>query len=138
MNELDQEVFKLRKAIKDFEKAYEDMRNNTDLFDLNIDERSYLIRLGIVNDRLYSSAILLNKVDKEIIADGILTKKKNGRYEINNIELSSGCNIEFIKKDEDGLEYYYPSRIEHNGEDYYILSLGKDVKIEGLKVRIRK
>ncbi|XWU16647.1 DUF5348 domain-containing protein (plasmid) [Bacillus subtilis] len=30
-----------------------------------------------------------------------------------------------------------PSRVEHNGEDYYIVAMGREKSIEGLRVRIK-
>ena len=66
---------------------------------------------------------------------GVLEKNgEDGRYYIKGTDIcfTSGEPIEFMKN-----KKYVASTVEHGGEsnDYYIVALGKDVPIEGIKVR---
>lgn len=72
----------------------------------------------------------------EIIEEGRLVKKDNGRYALGDYEYTSGSTIEFIYYDDfDDEEHWGLSRIEHNG-DYYIYHFN-GLKLEGLRVRRR-
>jgi len=64
---------------------------------------------------------------------GILEKnQEDGRYYVKGTDIcfTSGEPIEFMKN-----KKYAASTVEHNGDDYYIVGLGRDVPIEGIKVR---
>lgn len=73
-------------------------------------------------------------MNKLVISEGVLVKNNNNRYEIQGteIEFSSGSPLDVWNNEWNQWE---TSRIEHNGEDYYIVSLGKNKPISGLKVR---
>ena len=80
----------------------------------------------------------INYLDKPIKAEGALYKNSNDRYEINDIELSSGDSIEYlIANDCNHIPHWCASRIEHNGTDYYIVGAADLGKLEGIRVRIR-
>lgn len=75
--------------------------------------------------------------------EGILSKKSNGRYEFDGIELTSGCGIEFLATDEWHCDenwvpvpYWCYGTLEHNGSDYYIQGANLET-LEGVRVRIR-
>lgn len=91
----------------------------------------------------------LKYLKKPIVAEGVLRKNINGRYEFNGIELSSGYPLEYLATDDRHMRYndnddyvmtpYWSyGRIEHDGNDYYIVGADKDTKLEGLRVRIRR
>lgn len=68
---------------------------------------------------------------------GRLEKQENGRFTLGNIELTCGNSLEVLIFDEYQERYkWLSSRIEHNGQDYYIV--GYDGRPDGLKARIRK
>lgn len=73
-------------------------------------------------------------MNKPILSEGILVKNQNDRYEIEgtNIEFSSGSPLD-VWDEEWG--QWETSRVEHNGGDYYIVSLGRERPIAGVKVR---
>ena len=73
-------------------------------------------------------------MNKSVISEGILVKNNIDRYEIQGteIEFSSGSPLDVWNNEWNQWE---TSRIEHNGEDYYIVSLGRNKPISGLKVR---
>lgn len=91
----------------------------------------------------------LNYLEKPIKAEGTLHKNANGRYEVQGIELSSGCGLEYIATDDRHMRYndnddYVPtpywcaSRIEHDGTDYYIVGANDLDTLENVRVRIRR
>ena len=91
----------------------------------------------------------LNYIDRPIRTEGALHKNANGRYEVNGIELSSGCGIDYLATDDRHCRYnkndeYVPtpywcsSRIEHNGKDYYIVGATDLETLENVRVRIRQ
>ena len=91
----------------------------------------------------------LNYIDRPIKTEGALHKNANGRYEVNGIELSSGCGIDYLATDDRHCRYnknddYVPtpywcsSRIEHNGKDYYIVGATDLETLENVRVRIRQ
>lgn len=126
----------LQYALKRFLEKYREAEVNMDRSVLTVEERSDYVVLYQASDKISDAYRLLKTLDKPIRADGILVKNSNGRYEVNGIELTSGSSVEFFSDDEDG-GCYVPSRIEHNGEDYYIYDLGRDENIEGVRVRIK-
>lgn len=70
----------------------------------------------------------------------ISTLKKNsrGRYETECREYTSGSGIEvFVYDDYDEREHWVKTRVEHNGEDYYLVGY-KTIPMQGLKVRVRE
>lgn len=133
---IDNGVWALTKSLKLFLEKYQDMEENTNQSTLSIDERSQLIALYQVQNKLEDAYHQLKKLSSPVIAEGRLKKNSINRYEVNGVELTSGSYVEYLSEDEDG-NYYIPSSIEHNGEDYYIVNLGRDKKIEGLQVRIK-
>lgn len=91
----------------------------------------------------------LNYLEKPIKAEGTLHKNANGRYEVQGIELSSGCGLEYLATDDRHMRYndnddYVPtpywcaSRIEHDGTDYYIVGANDLDTLENVRVRIRR
>ena len=69
--------------------------------------------------------------------------------DMNLMELSSGYPLEYLATDDRHMRYndnddyvmtpYWSyGRIEHDGNDYYIVGADKDTKLEGLRVRIRR
>lgn len=91
----------------------------------------------------------LKYLKKPIVAEGVLRKNINGRYEFNGTELTSGSSLEYLstdsfhmRYDEDDnyiiTPYWKYGTIEHNGTDYYITGSDADMNLEGLRVRIRR
>lgn len=125
-----------------------------DLSGLDINKASaedlYLVdELRGILDKLSDVSRNLNYLEQPIKTEGILHKNRNGRYEFNGIELSSGYPLEYLATDDRHMRYndnddyvitpyWRYGRIEHDGNDYYIVGADKDTKLEGLRVRIRK
>lgn len=117
-------------------------KNCDDLSSLKIDyndaEQLLLLnKLKVILDRLESVKIKIDYLNLPIIYTGFLQKNINGRYAIGTKELTSGTCIEaLIYDDFCDQKYWVRTRIEHNGEDYYLVGY-RDIQIQGLEVRIR-
>lgn len=76
-------------------------------------------------------------LQKSVVAEGFLRKNENGRYEIDGREFTSGESIEVLISDPDFDETtWVKSRVEHNGEDYYLVGY-EGVPMDGLMARLR-
>lgn len=110
-------------------------------YDLEDVEERYKNKLAMeIMDKLGDIEDLLDSATKPIKAEGKLVKRSDGRYEIQGTDeyFSSGKPLEVYRYDEFDERYeWVKSRVEHSNGDYYIVALGKDVEIEGLKVRVR-
>lgn len=117
---------------------YGDIKKNSESLQLLDEYFSVMSKLQAVSDTL-------EYFDGQIIAEGYLQKKDNGRYSLDNIEFSSGKGIEYLCTtddhyydfDEDKIyPYWKASRIEHDGTDYYIVGCKEDIST--VKVRVRR
>jgi len=135
-----QEVYQMFNQIRSVLKKYEDrwgyLSQEIELpecYDED-DKFKHLIGYRILN-KLVDANSMLNWISKPIKAQGFLVKNENNRYGVENNELSSGYPIDWYNEVE---QEWDTSRIEHNGEDYYIVGYGREKSIEGIFVRIRK
>lgn len=146
-NEVEELNLKIKQALYHAEfENYDDLSaleyDNTDPDQLMlVDElRSMFTKLDDISHTI-------NYLSRPVKKEGILHKNRNGRYEMNGHEFSSGYGIEYLATD--GWHYRYDEnneyvqtpywctgRIEHNGKDYYIVG-ATGVELEGLRVRIR-
>jgi len=92
-----------------------------------------------VRDQLINVIQTLDKISEDIMylnqpvqSNGYLVKRSNGRYFLNDLELSSGVLVEIL---DDDFEWRL-TRIEHSG-DYYAVALGKSIALDNRKCRIR-
>lgn len=127
---------RLEHDLKRFLEMYKDVEDNTNQSALSVEERSDFNLLYQIQDKIGDAYFLLDKLNKDVKAAGYLEKNVNDRYEVNGMELTSGSYVEFYWADDDG-GCYVPSRLEHSGQDYYIVALGRDKLIQGLQVRIK-
>ncbi|MGO1059169.1 DUF5348 domain-containing protein [Planococcus sp. FY231025] len=85
----------------------------------------------------------LEYLSKDVISEGPIFHNSAGRYEMLNGEyFTSGSTIELLVKDEDEDEderaYWILTTIEHNGDDYYAVALGRETSINGMTARLRR
>lgn len=121
-------------------KEYGGMIDEFDYDRENPEEHFKASTIRQVLDKLGDIQWELEWLDKPIIAEGVLMKNENGRYEIEGtgVEFTSGRPLDVWHYDDWKEEYEWTrSRVEHGNDDYYIVALGKEVSIEGLKVRNR-
>ncbi|WP_313563729.1 DUF5348 domain-containing protein [Ruminiclostridium cellobioparum] len=114
-----------------------------DLSGLNInytDEEQLLLQdeLRAILDHLEKAKRDIDYLNRPIAYTGYLHKNSRGRYETGDKEYTSGSGIEVLIYD----DFYeknrwVKTRVEHNGDDYYLVGYG-DISMQGLKVRIRK
>ena len=127
---------------------YDDL-SGLDYDNTNADELFLLDELRDILYKLADVSHTIKYLERPIKVEGALHKNANGRYEVQGIELSSGCGLEYLSLDDRHMRYNdnddYVSttywgygRIEHDGTDYYIVGADKDTKLEGLRVRIRR
>lgn len=111
-------------------------------------------QLTLTIQRLDEIIADIKYLNRPIKTTGWLVRQSNERYQLNDIELSSGMLVEIL---DDDFEWRL-TRIEHNGDlftvknvgtddfdalrvermgDYYAVALGKSVPIEGRKCRLR-
>lgn len=148
MNEVSELNLKIKQILhhSDFEN-YDDL-SGLDIDRTNAEELFLTDELYGILDRLSDISHTLNYLDRPVKAEGRLHKNSNGRYELNGHEFSSGCGIEYLADDDRhmtydesdeyvSVPYWCSSRIEHDGNDYYIVGASKDLELEGLQVRYR-
>ena len=123
------------KAVQRFEDAFENVEHRYDPEAVSVDERSQFIQLRRIYDAALDMTDSLKFLQKPILAEGALRKQPNGRYHVDGVELTSGQRLELYDEDDD---VFYPTALEHNSNDYYIVLLGRDVSIESKLVRIRQ
>ena len=146
-NEVEELNLKIKQVLYHAEfENYEDL-SALEYDNANPDELMMLDELRSMITKLEEISHTINYLSRPIKMEGILRKNSNGRYEIKGHEFSSGCGIEYLatddwhyrydKNDEYAqTPYWCASRVEHNGEDYYIVG-ANDVKLEGLRARVR-
>lgn len=148
-NQLQNVKHSIDRALK--ESGYKD---NLDLAEIEMDiqnpqERFLLHELEGILGNLNKAVEELDYIAKPIETIGLLHKAENGRYRArdgkgNEWEYSSGTGIEFLIKEEEldayggeiQVERWVASRVEHNGNDYYIVNW-PDLNMKGLAVRKR-
>lgn len=75
---------------------------------------------------------------REIIGEGVLSFNAQGYYEDKYHEYHCGDGIEYYFYDDWDEKYKWrTSRIEHNGNRYYIVG-NPNIELNGLRVRLRK
>ena len=87
----------------------------------------------------------IKALSQPIAVQGQLHRGSNGRYFVEGRELSSGYGLEVLAPTEVATKSgdwragfkWVATRMEHNGEDYYIVGY-RDLPLEGLTVRIRE
>lgn len=121
-------------ALRELEKEVERFNDEYDRSAHSVEERSEMALLYSSISHLSEGAGRLEKLGKPVKAQGHLQKQPNGRYELDGIELSSGYPVEVYDEED---ELFWSTRLEHNGEDYYLVALGRTTPIEGRLCRLR-
>lgn len=102
------------------------------------DEVQLFSNLSDILDNLHYVKTAVDYLNKPISKYTVLHKNDYDRYETEEgYEFTCGCSIEYYGID-DYTEHYAwkTSRIEHNGDDYYIVG-DRELSLEGLRIRIR-
>lgn len=144
VKELDTMLRKLSIGIKEVVKAtrydkYEDWSCIKDFDKItDPDELQLLDEYQTVMRHLCDIYYTLLYQQREIIGEGVLSFNAQGYYEDKYHEYHCGDGIEFYFYDDWDEKYKCrTSRIEHNGEHYYIVG-NPNIELDGLRVRHRK
>lgn len=101
------------------------------------DQLFLLDELRGVMEKLDSAKDKIDYINKPIKLEGYLYKNSNGRYQVEYKEYTSGNLIEILIEDDyHDVPFWQRTRVEHDGKDYYVVGC-EDVKMQGLKVRVR-
>ncbi|WP_145052516.1 DUF5348 domain-containing protein [Paenibacillus xylanexedens] len=130
-----EEALALSLQIQKFQKKIQDAEDNwTEFYDREDPQDQYVrLTLGMAVDQMETMARKILQIDKDVVSEGYLTRNRNGRFELNGHELTSGYPIEYLDLDDPNC--WRQSRIEHSG-DYYVYG-DKSLQLEGLRVRIK-
>lgn len=143
LNNLNNEIKRILSA-----SGYEDYNDlsNVDYDNSSSEELLLMDEYNKIVEKLSDVNDTLVYLKRPIEYTGRLYKDNRGRYSIDNYTWTSGSIIEFLCKDDwhdrevDGewvnTPYWAISRIEHNGQDYYIVHYN-DMALDGLEVRVR-
>jgi hypothetical protein len=82
---------------------------------------------------------LTQNINKHSLAEGYVNKNSKGQYQLDGYFLFPGQEIEYWYEDDydPNLSHYLISEIDMENGEYYIKTLGKKVKIESIKIRIK-
>lgn len=107
----------------------------------DVDERFLIRQYRMLAEQLDAIHRKLEYLSKDVISEGPIFHNSAGRYEMLNGEyFTSGSRIELLVKDDDEDErtYWVLTTIEHNGDDYYAVALGRETSINGMTARLRR
>lgn len=148
LEELNEELQKLNITIKRIVKEsqfndYDDLSGLT-LSEINPDEQFLKDELLDVMNQLYTASQTLTYIRRPVKQEGKLRRTSTSRYALEGKEFTCGTGIEALITTEICVEGQFQEgykwiagRIEHDGQDYYIAGVDKNIGLEGLRVRIR-
>ncbi|WP_372868144.1 DUF5348 domain-containing protein [Planomicrobium okeanokoites] len=109
----------------------------------DLDERFLIGQYRGLAENLDDIHRKLEYLSKDVISEGPIFHNSAGRYEmLNGDYFTSGSRIELLVEDDDEDEdertYWVLTTIEHNGDDYYAVALGREASINGMTARLRR
>ncbi|KKE78651.1 hypothetical protein DTX80_17780 [Bacilli bacterium] len=137
IEQLKNEATKLSQLLKRFVNDYNELEENTDRTALNEDDLYFFSTLYQAAVKSDDFVRMIEQMNKSIITEGYLKKNHNGRYELNNYELTTGHPLDVWLEDDyyNSGGYWFSTRIEHKNGDYYAVSVSNS--LNGLKARIK-
>ena len=82
----------------------------------------------------------VKRLNAQVVLEGKLRIGENGRYWLENEELTCGRSIELLYNDGKGVsnvESWHAGRIEHNGTKYYFTG-NRNLQLEGMSARLKQ
>ncbi|PKH11689.1 DUF5348 domain-containing protein [Planomicrobium sp. MB-3u-38] len=105
----------------------------------DVDERFLIQQYRGLTEKLDDIHRKLEYLSKDVVSEGPIFHNSAGRYEmLNGDYFTSGSTIELLVKNEDERAYWIQTIIEHNGDDYYAVALGRETSINGMTARLRR
>ena len=86
-------------------------------------------------ENLREAVNIFNYINTPVTGEYTLHKDMYGRYGCEVVTFSAGSSIEALIV-EDERQYWIHTRVEHDGNDYYLVRY-PNVPLEGLKIRRR-
>ena len=151
INDMIKEFHQLNASIKNVlaDTRYKDLGDLSEIsLDYeNADQLLLLDEAYTILNQLQSVSADIDYLRRPVTHQGTLHKNSSGRYEIDDLELTSGHIVEYLAHDDShatfnekgeyiNVPYWRRGRIENNGTDYYIVG-DSTLSLEGLQVRIR-
>ncbi|MGO4953083.1 DUF5348 domain-containing protein [Paenibacillus peoriae] len=125
------QIKKVTHMITDAEESW------TDHYDRNDPDDLYLRRMFYsIGDVLDDAGQLIKRTTTQAGHEGVLYKRPDSRYGLGDMYFTTGQSVEFYRTDPDDGDRWEPSRIDHDGHDYY-LAVDRNLPLEGLRVRIK-
>ncbi|MEK3762650.1 DUF5348 domain-containing protein [Paenibacillus sp. FSL P4-0338] len=91
-----------------------------------------------IQGKLNDARRLIRFTVAPVLKEGVLHKRSDGRYGLQDgTYFSSSGYIEYLLTEPGEDARWVSSRIEHNGEDYFIVGR-KELPLQGLRVRIKE
>lgn len=143
MNETEQLQKDLQALLPTLKRVTKQLRESEDKWRpqwMNADSNYLRDSWNQIEDHLSKAAFDIFRISSPIGEEGILTKNSSGRYQLPSGEyFTSGSGIEvLIDKSEDKEDHYWAySRIEHNGNDYYLTKF-PEYPLLGMCARVRE
>lgn len=103
-------------------------------WDASAPEKYQMYLARQILEKLQDAYKTLEYMERPVVAEGQLELCENGRYSLVKRELATGYPLEYWDVE---CGHFIPSRIEYGQNGYYIVALGQDEPIEGLRVRIK-
>lgn len=151
LNDLFMEMKSLNQTIVNIFEYYApcDDLSNLEIDYADSDQLFLLDELRNILDDLDKINESISYLKAPIWKKGVLYKKSNGRYALEDYELTSGCSIEYLAMDDqhskfnneireyENIPYWRTGRIEYQNGDYYIVGANLDT-LDGVHVRLRR
>lgn len=133
------EFNKVKNSIKDLLYVIGDDCENLVIDREDLDQDFMRSQYSSLSDKLDDIYRRLHYLSKPVTEQGFIRHNSAKRYELpSGTYFTSGSSCEVLYTNRDGEQYWVYTSIEHNGEDYYATSLGKDFSIDGILVRVRE
>lgn len=134
-SELSRLLPQMKRVVKMMEEVEEDWPEHFERLDP--DDQFQRHMFYFITENLKNAQRTIEIIKAPVVSRGKLYKNSSGRYEYEKGNyFTSGCPIEFLNEEEGRDPSWIYSRVEHNGEDYYIIGY-PEVRMNGLHVRIR-
>ena len=104
----------------------------------NLDQTFIRDQYCFIVSKLMDAYYRMEYLAKPVRNQGFIRHNADGRYELPSGEYFTSGDVCEILGEKFGEQAWFYTAIEHNGEDYYATSLGRNVSIAGKMVRIRR
>lgn len=127
----------IKRLLREVDYQYEEYLESVQIDESNPDEVQLMTEYMSVLKRLESITWDLDYFKQPIAHEGTLHMNRNGRYEVDGVELTCGSPLEVLVQDsEDDSPEWVASRIEADHGYYFVAR--RNLPLEGKRARIRE